>query len=353
MTGGAVGWFDRAAGIMAATPDAVDPAHMARLLSRHYGLEGQITLLASEIERTADVALPDGRRLILKTSTWDGAAESFAFQSATLAGLQAAPGIHVPTVLPTRQGDLVFNDDGVRGYLQTRLAGEGLHRLPPTAARGRQIGAALGRLSRALAGVSAPGAHRPVLWNIACWPRLMQFAEDLPGGSVRILVGAAIEDHLNRTLPLLTQVPWQITHNDPSPHNMLRTPQGIGFIDFGDGGHSPRLQDLAIAASHFVADPARPLGGAEHLIAGYAAVQPLTGPECRVLVGLIRARQAAMILVNHWRARLFPAEAAYITKNVARAVRGLEILAPLTPAAAEAAVREAIHDQSPCERLTG
>lgn len=352
MTDAAGAWFDRAAGIMAATPAAVDSAQLAKLLARHYGLEGPITLLASEIERTADVALPDGRRLILKTSSWDGAADSFAFQSTTLAALQDAPGIHVPAVLPTLEGDLMFEDGSVRGYLQTRLTGEALHQLAPSAARGRQIGAAVGALSRALAEVSAPGAQRPVLWNIACWPRLIQFAEDLPDGPVRPLVHAAMADHQHRALPLLAQVPWQITHNDPSPHNMLQTPHGIGFIDFGDGGYSPRLQDLAIASSHFVSDPALPLGGAEHLIAGYAGVQPLTGTECQLLVGLIRARQAAMILINHWRARLFPAEAAYITKNVARAVRGLQILAPLTPAAAEAAVRAA-HDDTLCDRLTG
>lgn len=353
MTAPTDAWFDRAAGTMAAKPDAVDPTCMAAILARHYGLDGQITLLASEIERTAEIALPNGRRLILKTSTWDGAADSFAFQSAILAALQKTPGLHVPAVLPTEAGDLVFEGDGVRGYLQTKLEGEALHHLAPSTARRRQIGAALGLLSRALAGVSAPGARRPVLWNIACWPRLIQFANDLPDGQVRPLVHAAIEDHLHRTLPLLKQVPWQITHNDPSPHNMLQTPQGIGFIDFGDGGWSPRLQDLAIAASHFVADPGLPLGGAEHLIAGFAGVQQLTGPECRALVGLIRARQAAMILINNWRARLFPAEAAYITKNVARAERGLEILAALTPAAAEAAVRAAAEFGTPCDRLTG
>ena len=353
MTRAADTWFDRAARVMAATPDAVDPALMADLLARHYGLEGRITPLASEIERTAEVALPDGRRLILKTSTWDGAAESFAFQAATLAGLRDAPGVRVPAVLPTRDGALVFDEDGVRGYLQTRLEGEALHRLPPTPAQGRRTGAALAHLGRALAGVSAPGARRPVLWNIACWPHLMRFAGNLPEGPVRPLVRAAMEDHEHRIRPLLAGMPWQITHNDPSPHNMLQTPQGLGFIDFGDGGHGPRLQDLAIAASHFVADPARPLGGAERLIAGYAGVQPLTGPERQALVGLIRARQAAMILINHWRARLFPAEAAYITKNVARAVRGLQILAPLTPAAAEAALDEAMHDETPCDRVTG
>ena len=74
------------------------------------------------------------------------------------------------------------------------------------------------------------------------------------------------------------------------------------------------------------------------LIAGYASVIPLSALEARLLVGLMRARQSALILVNYWRAHLFPDEARYIKKNVARAEHGLSILAPLGVAAGEAAV---------------
>ncbi len=52
----------------------------------------------------------------------------------------------------------------------------------------------------------------------------------------------------------------------------------------------------------------------------------------------MRARQAALILINRWRSHLFPDEAAYINKNLARAERGLAILSSLDDAAAEAAV---------------
>jgi len=345
-------WFQSAVDIMAAPPDVVQSDRIADLMGRHYGLKGQITLLASEIERTASVDLFDDRQLILKTSTGSAAQDSFAFQSATLAALADTQGVVVPTVLPTKVGELVFQDEGVVGYLQTRLEGNALHHLDPSAALGHRSGAALGRLSRALADAAPPGARRPVLWNIACWPHLMQFARHLPQGPIGALVHAAMEDHIRSTLPLLGDLPWQVTHNDPSPHNMMQTAQGIGFIDFGDGGYGPRLQDLAIAASHMVSDPARPLGGAELLIAGYCSVLPLSDCESRVLVGMMRARQAAMILINHWRARLYPAEAAYITKNVARAERGLQILATLDPAAAQAAVRAAARSGTSTDRLT-
>jgi Ser/Thr protein kinase RdoA (MazF antagonist) len=123
---------------------------------------------------------------------------------------------------------------------------------------------------------------------------------------------------------------------------MMVTGQGMGFIDFGDGCWSPRIQDLAIAASHVVKDPGLPLGGAEHLIAGYASVIPLSALEARLLVGLMRARQSALILVNYWRSHLFPADAEYIKKNVARAEHGLSILSSLGAASGEAAVLAAM-----------
>ena len=124
-------------------------------------------------------------------------------------------------------------------------------------------------------------------------------------------------------------------------------PAVSGFIDFGDGGWNPKIQDLAIAASHMVRDPNLPLGGAEHLIAGYHAITPLSGLEARLLVGLMRARQSALILINYWRSHLFPDAAEYINKNVARAERGLAILSQLDAASAEAAVLAATRDASP------
>jgi hypothetical protein len=63
--------------------------------------------------------------------------------------------------------------------------------------------------------------------------------------------------------------------------------------------------------------------------------------EMRLLVGMIRARQAALILINHWRAEIFPQEAQYIKKNVRRAETGLMILSALDAEAAEQAVHAA------------
>jgi Ser/Thr protein kinase RdoA (MazF antagonist) len=241
----------------------------------------------------------------------------------------------------------MFEQEGICGYLQTRLDGISLHQAHPTPDVLFQTGSALAQLDRALGQLSLPSAHRPVLWHVGCWPRLMEFEKYLPAGTIATHVDVAMSEYVEFVEPQISNLPWQVTHNDPSPFNTMVTEQGTGFIDFGDGCWSPRVQDLAIAASHVVKDPALTLGGAEHLIAGYASVTALSAEEASLLVGLMQARQRALILVNYWRAHLFPAEAQYIKKNVSRAERGLKILSPLSIEEGEAAALAAISSPRP------
>jgi len=346
-------WFAAATAALAAPAGTGAPERSAALLKKHYHLSGEVTFLSSETERTEGVRLADGRSLILKTSARPEAADSFRFQSAALAALSGTADVRAPEVLRTDSSGLMFEDDGIFGYLQTRIEGTALHMVELTPARACQTGRALAWLDIALAKAELPGAHRPVLWNIDCWPRLMRLAQYLPEAPVAEHVHAAMEDYAGLIAPLIAELTWQVTHNDPSPHNTLLTGEGTAFIDFGDGGWNPRLQDLAIAASHLVSDPGQVLGGAEHLVAGYANVLPLTGLETCLLVGLMRARQSALILINYWRSHLFPSESAYITKNVARAERGLSILARLNAAEAEAAVAAAMSLPHPNPLQTG
>lgn len=334
--------FRAAAAALAVRADASEADRSAALLQRYYGLNGSLATLSSEVERTVAVDLVDGRRLILKTSTRPEALDSFAFQAQAIAGVRGAAGFVAPDVLPTLSGDLMFVDEGICGYLQTRLNGTALHQADPTPDLLFRTGTALARLDLALAPLHLPATDRPLLWHIGCWPRLMEFVGHLPPGPTAVHVSHSMRDYVETIEPRLGHLCWQVTHNDPSPFNMMVTDQGLGFIDFGDGCHSPRIQDLAIAAGHVVTDPGLPLGGADYLIAGYASVIPLSGVETSLLVGLMKARQSALILINHWRAHLFPAEAQYIKKNVARAERGLGILTALGQRSGAIAVEAAI-----------
>jgi Ser/Thr protein kinase RdoA (MazF antagonist) len=335
--------YRAAAALLALSPYEPAAELPPKLLERHYGLKGSAILLASEFERTLAIEVATGQQLILKLSDRPEARNSFRFQSTVLRQLEDVSDVQVPRVLETIDGKGLFADGAVCGYLQTRIGGTPLHALESTEQLLAQVGATLARLGQSLRGVEAPAPDRPVLWQIGTWPWLEELLPYLPAGSMADQVKAALSDYLTHVEPRIGELDWQITHNDPSPHNMFLTDGVIAFIDFGDGSLNPRIQDLAIAASHFVTDPGKPLGGAAAMIAGFHAVQPLTSLEARLLVGLMRARQSALILINHWRADLFPDEASYIRKNVLRAQTGLAILSALDADAGERAVRSAMN----------
>lgn len=319
-----------------------DVGRSSQLLSRHYNLSGVVTTLSSEVECTQEIALPDRRRLIMKTSTRTETSNSFRFQATTLSGLEGRAGVVAPQIIRTSAGGVMFEEDGACGYLQTLIEGIPLHKLAMTPRLLFQAGSAIARLDLALEGVCASPSRRPVLLHVDCWSRLMELSGYLASQYISNQVHAAMDNYVRCVAPELSEVAWQITHNDASPHNMLLTDRGVGFIDFGDGCRGPRIQDLAVAASHVVSDATAALGGAEFLIAGYHSVIPLSQVEAMILVGLMRARQSALLLVNAWRSHLFPHQAEYINKNVPRAERGLAILTALSAEDAQEAVLAAL-----------
>jgi Ser/Thr protein kinase RdoA (MazF antagonist) len=312
------------------------------MLLHHYGIRGKLSPLSSEVERTYAVSDTGRGRLILKTSAKAATLESFRFQSDVLACLERSEGVAVPRVIRTVDDALLFEHDETVGYLQTCIEGTPLDRLEPSPQLLRNLGAALARLNLALVRIAPGSARRPVLWNLACWGGLMALHRYLPAGSTAEHVGAAMAHYASHVAPRLEEVDWQVTHNDPSPFNMISAGSGIAFIDFGDGGWNPRVQDLAIAAGHFVSDVDLPLGGAAHVIAGYNSVLPLSEVEMEILAGLMRARQSALILINHWRSHLFPDASRYIMKNVHRAETGLALLSRFEPGMDACAVKDAL-----------
>ncbi len=113
-------YFRNALEVLAIRSPRVDAGQLGDVLLRHYGLRGSIKALSSEVEHTAEVILPEGDRLIFKTSSQPAGLDSFRFQAAAIARLADASGFVVPRIRKTLAGSLIFEDDGICGYLQTR-----------------------------------------------------------------------------------------------------------------------------------------------------------------------------------------------------------------------------------------
>jgi len=84
--------------------------------------------------------------------------------------------------------------------------------------------------------------------------------------------------------------------------------------------------DLAVACSYQIADTDHPLDDVVRLIAGFTEVLPLEDEEFALLPDLIRLRHATSLTIGAWRARRYPDNAAYILRNTAVSLRGLNTL---------------------------
>ena len=132
--------------------------------------------------------------------------------------------------------------------------------------------------------------------------------------------------------PALPGLRWQVVHGDLNPHNILADPAGpdrvTGILDFGDMVRTPLVCDLAIAASYRI-DPAHPLDSLSDFAAAWHATDPLTGAERALLPDLVAARMVTTVAITARRAARYPANAAYILRNVPSARAGLAALATL------------------------
>ena len=161
------------------------------------------------------------------------AIDSFRFQTAAIAGLQGAAGFVAPEVLRTNNGALMFEQEGVCGYLQTRIEGIPLHQAMLLPICFFELAALCPGLdSAALDLVSVPAAYRPVLWHVGCWSRLTELEQYLPCRTIADSVRVAMAEYVEFVEPQISNVAWQITDNDPSPFNVMITGQGMGFIRF-------------------------------------------------------------------------------------------------------------------------
>lgn len=331
--------------LLTVPPPVVDDTTLLGLTATHYGLTGSLTRLTSERDLNHRLTTPDGQSFTLKLSNPAEPGPMTDFQTAALNHVAArAPTLPIPRIIPTFTGQPILHTPHGALRLLTWLDGTPLAGVPTSPALRRAIGAALATLTAALSDFDHPAADHILLWDIKQTPRLAPLLAAIADATLRAGATTFVTRFTREVAPALASLPTQIVHADFNPHNLLSDPgdptQITGILDFGDMVRTPRVCDLATAASYQI-DPAAPLDSLAPLLQGYTSVLPLTDPEIALLFDLITARMITTITISSWRAARYPENAAYILRNQPSAVAGLMAFRALDGATATASFANA------------
>jgi Ser/Thr protein kinase RdoA (MazF antagonist) len=252
----------------------------------------------------------------------------------------------VQRIVATVDGGLVTRivDDAGQSRLVrvlTYLDGEPLGARPRALSALHTLGALHARLASAIAAigddVEPPVNGSPTPWNLMNIEQYGPLSHHVADDDVRRVVCAVIDEAVDALLPAAQALPALLAHNDVHGDNVLvrSEPFAItGVLDFGDMTRTPRVADLAVAASYArgrVADAGEPWGAARAYVAGFETEQPLTPEEHALVPGLVVLRVAQRAILNSAIAAANPAAAEYASRNLSAIARDLRELRESIP----------------------
>jgi hydroxylysine kinase len=309
----------------------------AQIALRHYGVVAAAERLASEFDDTFRLVGADGAGWLLKVGADAGDGDvgdgddgdvGVGFQTALLLHLaSAAPGLPVQRVISTLDGraeiSLSLGGPGrlvrMTSWLDGRLLGAGAS----SAGLRRDIGGTLARLNVALRGFAHPGAGRTHRWDLQNFGALRPLLAELPDGA-RDGLAECLERFDAMVAPLLTGLPTQVVHTDFHGENLLTDGSRVtGILDFGDALAGPVAMDVGVAACYQLGagGPGSDLlAPAVDVVAGYHAVDPLSGSELDLVAEFMVARVAARIILSQAHAARDPGNAGYLLRRTPAAI---------------------------------
>lgn len=338
---------DPAGDLLSLPPPQLSTEAVADLAERYYGLTGTLTRLTSERDLNHLLRGADGRGYVLKLANPAEPPEQTDFQIAALDHIaRVDPALAVPRAIRALDGASSLPLPEGRFRVLSYLEGRPLHAAPASDGQRRALGAAAARLTHALRDFHHPAADHVLLWDIKQVPRLGPLVPAIGDAALRARAAAFVEGFTTRLAPRLAQLPTQVVHADLNPHNVVVAADDpaviAGILDFGDMVRTPRLCDLAVAASYQI-DRDRPMDSLLALCGGYLAQAGQAGwtlgpDEMDLLPDLVVARMITTVTIAHWRAARYPDNAPYILRNLPSARAGLEAMGTIPPAALRAAL---------------
>ena len=339
--------------VLQSPPPAFSMDDIKALLGRTYGITADLRPLASERDQNLRVKADDSTRYLLRISNMaeDPGITNFqtrAFQHVA----RRDPGIAVSRVIPTLGGaseESVRAADGATHLVRLFSWIEGIalsdFKLEDRPHNAGKMGDWLARLALALADFSHPSEDYALLYDPKHSGHLAAFMDYIEDAGLLALISEQMAQYNSRVVPAMQDLPVQVIFNDMSPRNCIVDPdnpaQFNGFIDFGDMVKTVRIADLAVACLYWVRDTDDPIAHVVAFLAGYHARSPLQLAELAILLDLMQTRAMILILIYHWRARMFPENKANIMQNMPQAIRSLGQLRAIDKQAALARFKRA------------
>jgi Ser/Thr protein kinase RdoA (MazF antagonist) len=326
-------------------------ASEARALAlREYGITGAISVLPSERDQNFLIRDAVRGKIVLKIANRDDSPELLDFQHQAMRRVAAGRvDCRVQEVVPSNSGSdigAVAAAGGARHCFRALtwiegavLGDDGTVRSAPLL---ESLGGCAAQVDLALRGFTHPAMHRVLQWDLRHADLAFDKAALLPDPTRR---------WVQRSFDEWCEINWSelrsgVIHGDFNDHNVLVEGGCVsGLLDFGDMVHSAVVCELAVALAYAILRDDNPLAAAACVIRGYHRENPLTEPEQRTLMPLMRARLAMSLCYSaHNRARN-PGD-AYQTISEAAVLKLLEILSQDTAQAAFEAVRGACAEAS-------
>lgn len=326
--------------LLVTSPPKVSLADAQRIAEACFPGFQQCSPLTGERDVNFRLTHHNGHSLTLKfINSAEGAPET-AMQIAVLKHLDSMQAIHAPRHhafdassiknYPFLQGDddVETHDvvryqpldqaEPVRARAYTYLEGAPGTQLQNTPATWYALGQTIAILDTHLATFDHPAAHRSLLWDTCQVLGIRPMLSAVKDPDEQHIVAEFLQLFEQITLPVLPTLPHQVIHNDLSPSNVLTDAQGItptGILDFGDMVYSPRIGELAVAASYQMGLSAHPEDVLSTLLQGFEAYSPLSHTEREHVMDLVLARLVQRIVITSWRASRFPANRTYILRS--------------------------------------
>lgn len=327
------------------------PAERAAALARElFDVTGAVRALPSERDQNFLIETGSRGAFVLKLANARERLEVLEAQNAALDRVaRRDPSVRCPRVCEATDGRVIGRVPGPGGRehfvrLLSYVPGRPLASVTPHSPRAlRSVGWLLGRLDRALLGLTHPGARRTLHWDLMQAPAVIAaHLGDIGSRDGRRLVERLLGRIENEVVPACAGLRSSVIHNDANDHNVLVGEDGMawGLVDFGDMVESRTIFEVAVGAAYALLGKHDPVAAAAQVVKGYHETLGLEPAEVDLVHDLVLLRLCASVTFSAVQRRSDPGN-AYLVISERPAWEALERLATIPPGRARAGYLEA------------